>query len=240
VEAPHAMSSASERWSREEWGCAFAVAFCLLWSVPFLVSGMRHAIRERHFQTHRAEAVGEILKRRVELVSANRRGASYRPELVARFSVDGTSYESRLIDRAGTSGTHAWAEDVLNGYASATTVPVYYNSADPTDACLDPVTPLEIYTGLLVAPFAWAIGSFFAAAFVGLDRACPTAAAASLLVTSFVAVHFLILTNANPSEWEWFTLTLHGALGVLFALVPRLYELFERRRQDRLMREVAR
>jgi hypothetical protein len=119
----------------------------------FDIRGIQTLIRQ-----HRAESFpdteGTILGAQIVTHTGSKGRIYYHPAFVYSYEVNGRSYRAGRYRYDGYPSDSASVRQIVNSHPVSSTVPVYYNPADPTDTCLAPkvvahdVSPLFLMTPL--------------------------------------------------------------------------------------------
>jgi hypothetical protein len=94
---------------------------------------------------------------------------TYYPRVLYEYQVNGQTYrgDKRILGEEVSKGIQSWAEKDIAKYQRGTTVPVYYNPADPRQAVLERTAPAATFFNLLAALFI-VLALFFCAFNFGL------------------------------------------------------------------------
>ncbi len=103
-----------------------------------LAFGGARTILRAHESTSWPTADATIVSSSVETLRSRRSGVRFHPEVRYQYAVAGHSYTADTISFGGNdAGSLSDAQRVTHHYASGHHVPVHYEPADPSVACLD-------------------------------------------------------------------------------------------------------
>ncbi len=80
---------------------------------------------------------------------------TYYPKVLYEYQVNGQAYRSdkRVLGSEVGKGLKSWAERDIAAYQRGTTVPVYYNPANPAEAVLERTAPNTLFFNALALLF---------------------------------------------------------------------------------------
>lgn len=94
---------------------------------------------------------------------------TYYPKVLYEYQVNGQTYrnDKRVLGSEVGKGLKSWAERDIANYQRGTTVPVFYNPANPAEAVLERTVPNTVFFNALAVLFV-VIALFFCAFNFGL------------------------------------------------------------------------
>lgn len=103
-----------------------------------LAFGGGRAVYRARLSEHWPTTDATITSASVETLRSRRGGVRFHPDVRYQYAVNGRAYTaSTLSFGSSDTGSLADAQDVTHHYASGTHVPVHYEPADPSVACLE-------------------------------------------------------------------------------------------------------